>query len=131
MYGIYIPSLVAFTQKIQLKCRCGKYTSPMEHLGKSIVTWNCFCVYLPSLPGKIWETSQNSAPANRSEALQRSGSPLVVPENVIEAWKLLIGWSWVQICSPQVGSLGALINSCLCLVWRPPRRLFLACFVQV
>ena len=34
----------------------------------------------------------------------------------------------VQICSPQVGSLEGLINGCLCLVWRPHRRLFLSCF---
>ena len=42
------------------------------------------------------------------QALQRSGSPLVVPENVLEAqsgWKLLTGWSWVKICSPQVARL--------------------------
>lgn len=82
----FIPRLLAFTKKIKPQCRHGKYTSPMEHLDLELF----FVFVCPIYPEKDGKLRQIPNVPNRSEALQRSGSPLVVPENVLEAqsgWK--------------------------------------------
>lgn len=75
----------------------------MEHLDLELF----FVFVCPIYPEKDGKLRQIPNVPNRSEALQRSGSPLVVPENVLEAQS---GWKCWQV-SLQIARLG--VDKCL------------------